>query len=549
MSSSSWYRYAGKTVISGMILTALGGCVLGGTATRTEFQGAAAADEPRSVQVARAVMAAGGNAMDAATAMYFTLSVTFPSMATLGGGGVCMVRSSVKDEIRVLEFYAEEPAFLDPRAERPSASPANMRGFFALHERYGLMPWNEILRPAEDLARSGAGLSRALVSHLNLASGFIAEDQEVRRLFFDNGRREARVGDRVPQLDLAAVLAAVRQRGAGEFYAGSVGRRYVEGVAAASGSLTMEDLRNTRVRWRQPVSVRAGNREIWLAPPPAGAGIVATQIYLMLREGRDFNALSGSEQAHLFSEAAMRAFLDRRHWASPPGEGIVTDPVPVERLLSQGRIQALIADYSPSRHTPPDAIAPGAVSQLENPAGTAFSVVDISGNAVACSLTPNNPFGSGRIAMGTGIFAGAAPSVTKGGPISLSPLLVMDPEDREVVLVLAGAGGVATPTAVASVLARIEKPGTSLASAMSAGRFHHSGVPDVVYYENGRSSAGDVAALARLGYDAQAYPKEVGGNPARVNGIYCPEGLGDGPCEASHDPRGDGYSFGPVLVK
>jgi len=535
----------GMAVIMG--LTACSGI---GSSGRTEFQGAAAADEPRAVQAARAVMRAGGNAFDAATALYFTLSVSLPSMATLGGGGVCLVHAAPpKNETRILEFFAEAPAYQNPSAARPSAVPGNMRGFFALHERYGLMPWGDVLKPGEELARSGLGFSRAFVEHLNIAAGFIIEDPEVRRLFFAGGKRRPEVGDRVPQLDLSALLGRVRAKGPGEFYSSSLGQRFIAAVKEAEGSLSMEDLRQTPVRWRQPVILPLSEEKtLYLAPAPSGAGIVAAQIYLMMKQVPNAETLQPGQKAHLFAEAAMRAFLDRRNWINPAGEAPVATPVPSERLLSTGRLQQLMANFSLNRHTTPEQIAPKASSQLENPAGTSFTVADTQGNAVACSLTPNNPFGSGRIAKGTGVFIGAAPDVTRGGPISLAPMMVMDEDGEEVYLSLSGAGGVAVPTAIAHVLNQLDREETRLKDAFATGRLHHSGVPDTVYYEK-NSPASEISALQNLQYDAQAFPEEVGGNPARLNAIYCPDGLRHGDCEAAHDPRGKGFSFGPILTQ
>jgi len=201
-------------------------------------------------------------------------------------------------------------------------------------------------------------------------------------------------------------------------------------------------------------------------------------------------------------------------------------------------------DIRRARHTPliDMPVIPEAI--LENPAGTGFSVIDGSGNAVSCTVTPNNTFGTGRVAPRTGIVVAAAPTIANGGPVSLGPVLAIDFKEEKVHLAATGTGGVSGPTALAEVLVRVTERGRTLEEAMAAPRLHHSGNPDFLYHES-ELPASTISALVDKGYDIRVFPGS-GKTPARVNSIFCADGLPDAdkPCEAVADPRGHGLALG-----
>ncbi|MEE9250468.1 MAG: gamma-glutamyltransferase, partial [Alphaproteobacteria bacterium] len=213
---------------------ALGGCSSEGPELGTVghvegFLGGVAADEPRAVLVARDVLSAGGTATDAAVALYFALSVTLPSAASLGGGGICVVFDRKSDRVEALDFTARAPA--GRRTGRPSAVPGNPRGMFALHAKYGRLRWAQLVAPAEKLARFGSSVSRALAWHLSAAGPLLA-DRESRRVFARSDGTPLREGDIIEQLDLAVVLSLLR-RSPGQFYSGPFARQLVKAVRRA----------------------------------------------------------------------------------------------------------------------------------------------------------------------------------------------------------------------------------------------------------------------------------------------------------------------------
>ncbi len=135
--------------------------------------GGVVADEPRAAQIGRDILAAGGSAADAATAMYFAMAVTLPSRASLGGGGVCLVFDPRTRDAQTLEFLARPPARIPPEADRPTAVPGNVRGFYSLQARYGRLRWSQVLVAAENLARFG--VTRIARVRRRCCSGFAGD--------------------------------------------------------------------------------------------------------------------------------------------------------------------------------------------------------------------------------------------------------------------------------------------------------------------------------------------------------------------------------------
>src|SRR3546814_7947747 len=211
-------------------------------------------------------------------------------------------------------------------------------------------------------------------------------------------------GNLLRQFDLAAVLAQLRARGAGELYAGILSERFVQAVAAAGGALGEKELRAYVPQWRPTVSAAIGADRLHVAPPPAAGGIVAGEILQMLVAGDRYAGASRDERPHLLAEAAKRAFADRARWLQPDG----TSRVAPGSLLSPKHAAELMRDYQPDRAIPAQQLFTAPPRQ-ETSGGTGFVVVDGQGQAVACNVTMYAPFGTGRVAPGTGILLAPAP--------------------------------------------------------------------------------------------------------------------------------------------
>ena len=214
------------------------------------FLGGVAADEPRAAIVARDILSSGGSAVDAAVAGALTMAVTLPSRAGLGGGGACVALVAQRGLARSIVFPAGARADLPPGTDRPAALPAMARGLFALHLNAGRFKIEDLIRPAEELARMGTEISRTLADDLAVVAGPLLADPSARLIFGRSGGGVLQLGDRIIQQDLSASLAQLRAAalGFGDLYQGNLAERLVEGSAASGGGLTEAELRATRMR-------------------------------------------------------------------------------------------------------------------------------------------------------------------------------------------------------------------------------------------------------------------------------------------------------------
>ena len=505
------------------------------------FLGGVVADEPRAALVGRDILSAGGSAADAATAMYLTLAVTLPSRAGLGGGGVCLAFDAVSGATQALDFTADAPAVIQPTASRPSAIPANPRGFFALQARHGRLQWREVVAPAEQLARFGHPVSRAFAGDLATIGPALLADNGARAMYggaSGASGQVAREGETIKALDLAATMGLIRARGVGPFYTGPYANSLVAAVQTAGGSLSIEDLRGYRPKWRETVRVEVGNETAHFAPPPAVASTQAAVMFAMLVEDGGFDGADQGPQARLLAEVALRAFADRETWLNARGQA-TQEP---KGLAAPARIEALLRGMRPEQRTPVSRFTLRPRNRHESPSATAFSAVDPMGNAVSCAVTMNAAFGTGRVAPGTGVLLAAAPDSGGRGPIGLAPMLVVNENSREFRFAAGASGGVAAPTALAGVAARVLLDGEGLEAAVAAPRVHLSGDPDVTYHEPGLD-AGALAMLSSAGHRTAATPV-IG----HVNAISCPDGLPNEPntCHMAADPRGQGLAAGSM---
>ena len=241
----------------------------GGGIAPAPHSGMIAADEPQAALAAQNLLLAGGNAADAAVALALSLTVTLPSSAGLGGGGACLVHDAVSGTTEALDFVPRASA--DHGAARfRAAVPALARGLFALHAKYGARPWPQVVAPAENLARFGHPVSRALARDLAGDGAHLIDDRNALRAFMTPRRQILQAGESFRQIDLATVLGRVRARGPGEFYAGALGRDVEDAIAAAGAVITAQDLRATLPQWIQAVGVDKGTIRLFALPAVLG---------------------------------------------------------------------------------------------------------------------------------------------------------------------------------------------------------------------------------------------------------------------------------------
>lgn len=425
------------------------------------FLGGVVADEPQAALAARTVLSAGGTAADAAVAAGFTLAVTLPSRASLGAGGACLAFAPASPSLA-----ADAVMFVPPPGggggDRPAAAPMLARGLFALHARYGKRPFESLVSPAEQMARFGAPVSRAFARDLAVVAGPLAGDPDTAGIFLPGGRAPAE-GDVLMQPDLAATLGQIRIAGVGDLHQGALSRRLLEASTRAGGGITAEGLRAALPQYVVAPRLNLGNGVV-LAVLPTDGGVAA---------GAALRVLVSNPQA--LDIAAARAAGMAAAW---------------RRGAFGGNAQAALdSNEAQSGSLPP------------LPATTGFATVDRQGNAVACVVTMNNLFGTGRVAPGTGMVLAASPGWMP--PAMLSAAL----------------GYSATNTlSFGAAVTGTGQEGAALAAA---------------------------AGLAQSWAARRALPAPVP-EPGRANVLLCPEGLPGNParCSWAADPRGAGLAVG-----
>lgn len=500
------------------------------------FMGIIAADEPRAALAGREVLAAGGNAVDAATAMYFNLAVTLPSSASLGGGGVCLVHDAQTNVTKVLDFLSTPSSQAASAQKRANAIPANVAGFYALHARYGRVPWTQLVAPAEGLARFGFRVSRAFSSDLQQIGNALLAEEDTRRVFADPASGNLiKEGDFWKQPYLAALLDSVRVDGAPAIYKNPGAEYFAESVRANGGALSAEDLINFKPVWRNPVTIPLGDISVHFAPPPAAGGAVAAEMLAMMLDNQRFSKTAPENRPHLFVEAALRAFADRGQWMRPDGSSKIS----ASDIVAPSRMAQLMSSYRPDAHVTASSLKPAPGQIADDPSATSFAVMDVDGAAVACGLTTNGFFGNGLIARGTGVLMAFPPGSGGRGPFALGPMLAVDHFTNDLFFAAGASGGITAPTALMSVAMDNAVNVEGLESAMHAKRLHHSGEPDIVYYEQGYDEA-VIEYLIKKGHRVAATP-----SLGKVNAVGCTQGYPFDPtsCEAVADPRGYGLAI------
>jgi len=523
--------------------------------------GAVASPDRFGAEAARRVLAAGGNAVDAAVATAFTLAVTLPTAGNLGGGGFMTVWMDGKpyflDYREMAPAAASATMYLDARGElvpggslsgsQAAGVPGSVAGLWEAHRKFGRLPWAQVLAPAIGYARDG------FVAYATATPATDARRVNFNRYF---GGRMVK-GQLFRQPELADTLQRISDNGRDEFYAGHTADLLVAQMGRSGGLITRADLAAYRAVWRDPVAIRWHDYTIYTSPPPSSGGFGIGQLLEMKQVLAPAFAAAppGSAQyIHLTAEMEKRVFADRAQYLGDPD----FYPVPMAKLLAPAYLRRRAAEVNPAVPTPLAQVKPGlddapldTAGTGEKPQTTHFSVMDKWGNAVANTYTLNGGYGSGVVVEGAGfllnnemddfatkpgapnqfgVVGGEANAVQPGKrPLSsMSPTIAV--KDGKPALVLGTPGGSRIFTSVYQVLVNVLDYHLPLAQAQAQGRFHHQLLPDnVIYYEADRipdAVADDLRARGWTLHDGLG----GGGN------IQAIELVGDTPVPVS-DPR------------
>jgi gamma-glutamyltranspeptidase/glutathione hydrolase len=320
-----------------------------------------------SAAVASRVLAEGGNAIDVAVAVGFSLAVTMPEAGNIGGGGFLLARVDGKAEF--LDYRETAPAaagrdlYLDARGEvlpgqsltghRAVGVPGTVAGLWAAHHRHGSLPWPRLLAPAIELARDGFVVPPQLAQ-------FVAEELPgyAGKTNFATYFGTLRAGAVFRQPQLARVLERIAAHGPDDFYRGETAALLVAEMQRGGGLVTAADLAAYRPVWREPLRREWRDFEVLTAPPPSSGGVALLQLLAMRdRLAADFagNALNSAQYVHLTAEIAKRVFADRAAYLGDPD----FVAVPVERLLAPDYLAQRAAEVDRESISTLAAVRPG----------------------------------------------------------------------------------------------------------------------------------------------------------------------------------------------
>lgn len=528
-------------------------------------QGAVASSQADATAVGLAILEQGGNAVDAAIAVHFALAVTYPYAGNLGGGGFFLVHEADGEDwfldfretapaAATRDLYLREDGSLDARAAqqgwKAAGVPGAVPGMWQAHQRWGSLPWEQLVLPAQRLAAEGFPLDAHEVRRLAAVEDILAQDPLAKEIFLDAKGHAPPAGTLLRQPQLAATLGRIAREGESVLREGAV----VEDLVAASnqggGILQAQDFREYQAVLRPVLRLPWRGHTILAASPPSSGGVFL---------GQALHSLHGAPLAlwgwddprsvQLLGEATARAFHDRNRWLGDPQAMEVS----VESLLNPAYLAPRRRGLSAQVYTPPSRLGAAPAPPQESLQTTHFSVTDAAGAAVSCTTTLNGLFGAKVMAPGGfflnnemddfaaqpgqanqyGLVQSAANAVRAGHrPLSsMCPVIVLD-EQGAIEAVIGSPGGPTILTSVLQVLLNRFVYGMSPQRAVAAPRFHRQDLPPHVQFEPRRLSSAVRSQLSQWGQPIQRRD-----NIGDVNAIFR---LRSGEMEAVADPRSNG---------
>ncbi len=507
-------------------------------------KGMVATVHPEASRVGVDVLRRGGNAIDAAVAVGFALTVVYPQAGNIGGGGFLLFRRPGGD-VDFLDYREKAPAkatasmYQDAHGNvipklstigyKSIAVPGSVAGLVYAEQHWGKLSLKQVMEPAMRLARDG------FVLDYDDAKSFqdseLAEFPDSHRIFQRDGQYY-QPGETFKQPELARTLERIAENPE-DFYHGSLAREIAAAIQKGGGLITADDLAQYEVKERQPIRGTYRGYEIISAPPPSSGGVALVEI-LNILEGYDLNKEGdrSAQSIHLTAEAFQRAFFDRAEFMGDPD----FSKIPVAQLIDKRYGNAWRETIPLRRATPSTELRrPSVFSELDSYASshpqpksvaepvhtTHYSVVDAEGNAVAVTTTLNDSFGSRVTAEGLGfllndemddfsskpgvpnmygLIQGPANAIGPGKrPLSaMTPTIVL--KNGKLFLVLGSPGGPTIITTVANTLMGVVDYGLNIQQAVNAPRFHEQWMPDQIEIEPTGISPDTIGILEHMGH-------------------------------------------------
>jgi len=530
---------------------------------RAPDQAGIATAHPLATKAGEDILAAGGNAFDAAVAISAALAVVEPFASGLGGGAFWLLheaksgRQIFVDAREVAPIAATHDMYLDGKGQpTPGATlngalaagiPGQPAGLVHLARRYGRLPLAKSLAPAIRYAEEGVAVTRGMEMGLRFRSSTARSSPAFAATYFPDGKALA-VGDLLRQPDLARTLRQITADGRDGFYRGPIARQLVDGVRAAGGIWTLDDLAGYEVLERQPIRAQYRGMTIVSAPPPSAGGVALANVFNIL-DGYELGRLAPVDRKHLTIEAMRRAYRDRAIYLGDPA--FVS--MPLERLLSPFYAEGQRTSILPDRATPSTQLSGILPEPVAGTNTTHFSVMDRAGNRVGGTLSINTWYGSAFIPPGTGVLLNNEMddfSIKTGVPNgfdligaeanSVAPrkrmLSSMSPTflESERGIAILGTPGGSRIISMVLLASMAWFDGAGAQEMVSLKRYHHQYFPDTVAYETGALTADEETTLAARGHKLAPSARSYG------NMQVVTWDRATGRVEAASDPRGSG---------
>ena len=478
-----------------------------------------------SSEIGIEIIKKGGNAVDAAVAVGFSLAVTLPRAGNLGGGGFMLIYLKDQNEILAIDYRGQSPSELKadqifglelPKeykkanrdivryGYRASTIPGTVSGLLLAHAEFGKLRLKEVMKPAIDQAMNGFLVSFDLEQAIGSAPQ-LSWDDESSKIYLTDGK-PLKEGSVMKRPDLANTMNLISENGTKGFYEGEVAQKIVTSMANNGGRITIDDLQKYKARFSQPIGVNYRGKKVFTHGPPSGGGIVLLTALKVL-EYFDLGKI-GSNSAltyHLLAEALRRGHNNRSHHVGDPSHY----HVPYNDLMSDQRIKDFAKSISLKKASSAKEVKPLEIIQ-ESKNTTHYSIIDADGNAVSNTYTLGYSFGSGVTIPGTGIlmnnqmnnFAyqygskkiegrGASPgnkyAPAKRPMSTMAPTIVFDENDN-VLLVTGSPGGKLIPAAILRLVTGVIDFDLNIGEATMLPRIHKDWPYRGIDYESSISS-------------------------------------------------------------
>ncbi len=522
---------------------------------------------PEASKVGVEILKKGGNAIDAAIAVEFSLAVVYPNAGNIGGGGFLIYRDA-KGNVDALDYretapsQASEKMYWDKNGDAvtdlslygqfASGIPGTVDGMVKAHEKYGQLAWKDLVQPAIDLANNGYAITAMQANELTKKHADFKKYNQVANAFTAKSTWVA--GDTFIQKDLGKTLKLIQKKGRKGFYEGKVANQIVKEMKRGNGIISHEDLKKYQAVWRTPVSGNYKGYKVISMPPPSSGGIALVSLFQSIEK---FPLKQWGFQAdstiQVMVEAERRVYADRAEHLGDPA----FYNVPQKQLLNQNYNVGRMNDFSFANATPSASVKAGELSGKESEETTHYSIVDAQGNAVSATTTLNGSYGSLVIVGGAGFIMNNEMddfSVKPGVPnmyglvggkanaiepykrmlSSMSPTIVE--KNNQLFMVVGTPGGSTIITSVFQTILNVIEFDMTMQEAVSAPRFHHQWLPDRIDLEPKAVNENVRETLKLKGYSLKERSTY-----GRVNGILL---NADGTYQAGADHRGDDRTEG-----